>query len=104
MPARQALNVLGNPLAPCSLQGGPVTGFYRDGMCNTSDQDTGKHTVAGIVSDQFLKFSKARGNDLSTPRPNFPGLKAGDRWCLCSDRWLESYQAREQEGEGVVPK
>jgi uncharacterized protein len=90
-------NVLGKPLAPCSTV--PMTGFYRDGYCKTGDADTGSHVVAAIVTQEFLDFTKARGNDLQTPRPmvDFPGLKAGDGWCLCALRWREAQEA------GVAP-
>lgn len=86
-------NVLGEPLADCSSQ--PMTGFFRDGCCNTSDEDAGSHTVCCVVTPEFLLFSKASGNDLSTPRPEFqfPGLKPGDRWCLCAPRWREAFNA-----------
>jgi len=72
-----------------------VTGFFRNGCCDTSDQDVGSHTVCVVMTDEFLAFSKARGNDLSTPLPEygFPGLKAGDRWCLCAPRWKEALDA-----------
>jgi len=87
-----SLNVFGEPLQSCSEQ--PLTGFLRDGCCNTSDNDVGSHTVCIIVSSEFLEYSRFRGNDLSTPVPeyDFPGLKPGDRWCLCALRWLEAYQ------------
>ena len=87
----ESLNVLGERLLPCSTD--PVTGFFRDGCCNTGPQDQGRHTVCVLMTQEFLAFSKARGNDLSTPRPEFgfPGLKDGDRWCLCADRWAEAY-------------
>jgi hypothetical protein len=86
-------NVLGGLLALCSDN--PVTGFFRTGCCNTGPQDAGSHTVCAIMTDDFLAFSKSRGNDLSTPRPefDFEGLKAGDRWCLCAARWREAYEA-----------
>jgi uncharacterized protein (DUF2237 family) len=86
-------NVLGSPLVPCSLQ--PRTGFYRDGCCRTGPEDAGRHTVCVVVTPEFLAFSKARGNDLSTPAPRFgfPGLKDGDRWCLCAARWQEAFEA-----------
>lgn len=89
-----SINVFGEPLANCSEQ--PMTGFFRDGCCNTSDQDHGSHTVCVELSDAFLHFSLERGNDLTTPRPEFgfPGLKAGDRWCLCAARWLEAHEAQ----------
>jgi uncharacterized protein (DUF2237 family) len=88
-----ALNVLGGPLAPCSLA--PLTGFYRDGCCATGPEDRGMHVVCVVVTADFLTFSRARGNDLSTPWPEyaFPGLRPGDRWCLCALRWLEALQA-----------
>jgi len=88
-----AKNVFGENLKPCSAK--PLTGFYRDGCCNTGDDDAGIHTVCVIVTDEFLAFSKMMGNDLSTPRPewNFPGLKHGDRWCMGVLRWLEARQA-----------
>lgn len=84
-------NVLGGPLGRCSDR--PVTGFFRDGCCNTGDEDVGNHTVCVVLTDEFLEFSKSRGNDLSTPRPefDFPGLHAGDRWCLCAARWQEAF-------------
>jgi uncharacterized protein len=83
-------NVLGGELQACSLN--PRTGFYRDGCCNTGPEDVGVHTVCVEVTADFLAFSKARGNDLSTPVPmyRFPGLKPGDRWCLCAERWKEA--------------
>lgn len=86
-------NVLGGPLECCCLR--PLTGFYRDGFCKTGPGDTGLHTVCAEMSDEFLAFSRARGNDLSTPIPEyeFPGLAAGDRWCLCVTRWAEALAA-----------
>lgn len=86
-------NVFGNRLLNCSRS--PMTGFYRDGCCNTGPQDHGVHTVCAVMTEEFLQFSKSKGNDLSTPRPqwNFPGLKPGDRWCLCAPRWLEAFRA-----------
>jgi uncharacterized protein (DUF2237 family) len=87
------LNVLGEPLAPCSEQ--PLTGFFRDGCCNTASEDIGLHTVCTRVTAEFLEFSRSRGNDLSTPLPEFgfPGLKPGDQWCLCAARWQEALEA-----------
>jgi uncharacterized protein (DUF2237 family) len=87
------LNVLGEPLAPCSEQ--PLTGFFRDGCCNTAPEDIGLHTVCTRVTAEFLEFSRSRGNDLSTPMPEFgfPGLKPGDQWCLCAARWQEALDA-----------
>lgn len=88
-----ALNVLGQPLVPCSFK--PLTGFFRDGCCKTNEEDVGSHLVCAIVSDVFLQFSLAKGNDLITARPEyqFPGLVAGDQWCLCLNRWIEAFQA-----------
>jgi uncharacterized protein (DUF2237 family) len=87
------VNVFGEPLATCSDD--PVTGWYRSGCCETDAQDVGSHTVCAVMTAEFLEFSKSRGNDLSTPRPEFgfPGLKPGDRWCLCAARWLEAFEA-----------
>lgn len=89
----ESVNVFGEKLETCGEQ--PVTGFFRDGCCNTSEQDVGSHTVCVEVTDDFLSYSRFRGNDLVTPMPayGFPGLKAGDRWCLCAARWLEAQQA-----------
>jgi uncharacterized protein (DUF2237 family) len=91
------LNVLGTPLVPCSYD--PLTGFFRDGCCNTGEHDAGTHVVCARVTQEFLQFSLERGNDLITPRPQwrFAGLKPGDRWCLCAARWREAMQA------GVAP-
>jgi uncharacterized protein len=91
-------NVFGDPLASCSEQ--PLTGFYRTGCCHTGPEDAGLHTVCVEVSSAFLAFSEARGNDLSTPRPEFgfPGLRPGDRWCLCAARWREALEA------GMAPR
>ncbi len=88
-----ALNVLGEPLAPCGLD--PVAGFYRDGCCNTGYEDVGIHVICARMTREFLAFSKRRGNDLSTPVPEtgFPGLRPGDRWCLCAGRWKEALDA-----------
>jgi uncharacterized protein len=87
------LNVFGEQLASCSID--PVTGFFRDGCCSTSDEDHGRHVVCAEMTASFLEFSKRAGNDLSTPRPEFgfPGLKPGDRWCLCADRWQQALEA-----------
>jgi uncharacterized protein (DUF2237 family) len=89
----EARNVFGGPLAACSMD--PVTGFFRDGHCHTCSQDHGSHTVCAVMTSEFLAFTKIAGNDLSTPVPlyDFPGLKPGDRWCLCAGRWLEACQA-----------
>ena len=93
-----ARNVLGKDLESCCYE--PLTGYYRDGFCHTGAGDSGVHTVCAVMSDAFLKFSREQGNDLSTPRPEyeFPGLTAGDRWCLCASRWKEAYDA------GMAPK
>lgn len=95
MPASRdnALNVLGGPLAPCSEE--PRTGYYRNGCCDTGHDDVGMHTVCAVMTDAFLAYSRLAGNDLSTPRPDlgFPGLVAGDRWCLCVGRWREAFAA-----------
>ena len=92
-----AFNVLGSALAPCSYD--PLTGFFRDGCCNTAEDDTGSHVICVKVTDEFLAYSARRGNDLSTPRPEyrFRGLVPGDRWCLCALRWREAFDA------GVAP-
>lgn len=94
----ESVNVLGEALKPCSFD--PMTGFWRDGCCNTGPADRGRHTVCARMTAEFLAFSKARGNDLSTPRPEygFPGLGPGDRWCLCAARWVEALAA------GMAPK
>ncbi|MCC5644542.1 DUF2237 domain-containing protein [Nostoc sp. CHAB 5824] len=93
----EAKNVIGGNLDVCCTS--PITGFYRDGFCRTGGQDFGSHVVCAEVTLEFLEFTKSRGNDLSTPVPdsNFPGLKAGDRWCLCASRWQEALDA------GVAP-
>ena len=93
----EGVNVLGGPLEPCGFD--PVTGFWRDGSCRTGGQDLGVHAVCAMMTDEFLAYSAAVGNDLSTPRPEwgFPGLGAGDRWCLCADRWQQALEA------GVAP-
>lgn len=92
-----SVNVLGGPLAPCSTK--PLTGFYRNGCCDTGPSDHGQHTVCAVMTDEFLALSKYLGNDLSTPRPEygFAGLKAGDRWCLCAGRFLQAHD------EGAAP-
>lgn len=92
-----AINVLGGPLTPCSTA--PMTGFFRDGHCNTCAEDRGSHTVCAVMTAEFLALSKYLGNDLSTPRPEFrfPGLKPGDRWCLCAGRFLQAH------AEGCAP-
>jgi len=93
-----SMNVLGQPLETCSTA--PVTGFFRDGCCNTGPMDGGLHSVCAIMTNEFLALSKSLGNDLSTPRPEygFAGLKAGDRWCLCAARFLQAHQ------EGAAPQ
>jgi hypothetical protein len=86
-------NVLGEPLESCCQN--PETGFYRDGYCRTGPQDHGDHVICAMMTKEFLEFTKAQGNDLTTPMPqyNFPGLEAGDRWCLCAGRWKEAMEA-----------
>lgn len=98
MEKEKSLNVLGELLVPCSFE--PVTGFFRDGACNTCKEDEGNHTVCAVMTDEFLAFSKYLGNDLSTPRPEylFQGLKAGDCWCLCAGRFRQAAE------EGVAPR
>ncbi len=93
-----SLNVLGDELQPCSTD--PMTGFFRNGACDTCREDQGSHTVCTVMTDEFLAFSKYVGNDLSTPRPEFgfPGLKSGDNWCLCAGRFLQAHD------EGCAPK
>jgi hypothetical protein len=95
--APSALNVLGEPLEICGCQ--PLTGWFRDGTCRTHASDLGQHTVCCVVSEAFLSYSCAQGNDLSTPAPayDFPGLKPGDHWCVCAPRWLEAFQ------DGMAP-
>lgn len=94
----QPLNVLGQPLEPCSMQ--PLTGFFRDGHCRTCAEDRGSHTVCAVMTAEFLAYSKYVGNDLSTPRPEFrfPGVKPGESWCLCAARFLQAHE------EGCAPR
>lgn len=94
----ESLNVFDEPLIPCGTD--PLTGFFRDGCCNTNDQDHGCHTVCVAVTEDFLSYSRFRGNDLSTPMPafGFPGLNPGDSWCLCAARWLEAQE------QGMAPR
>ena len=86
-------NVLGTDLQPCSFD--PMTGYYRNGCCESRGDDPGMHVVCAVMTDEFLAFSKSRGNDLSTPAPHygFPGLNGGDQWCLCASRWQEAFEA-----------
>ena len=93
MDDKTQLNLFHEIIEECSCD--PLTGFFRTGCCDTSDQDLGSHTVCALMTEDFLKFSTEQGNDLSTPVPqyNFPGLKEGDRWCLCANRWLEAYES-----------
>ena len=93
MDHQHALNVLGSALEACCFA--PMTGYFRDGYCRTIDADRGSHTICAIVTEEFLDYSAARGNDLITPRPDFgfPGLKPGDSWCVCASRWLEAERA-----------
>ena len=95
---KDSFNVLGTPLVPCSYD--PLTGYFRDGCCNTDENDRGSHVICAKVSQEFLDFSLQQENDLITPRPEyrFQGLKAGDRWCLCALRWKQAFEA------GVAPK
>tara|TARA_Y100000996_G_scaffold240446_1_gene189032 strand:+ start:1714 stop:2091 length:378 start_codon:yes stop_codon:yes gene_type:complete len=92
MDDKTQLNIFHEIIEECSCD--PLTGFFRTGCCDTSDQDLGSHTVCALMTEDFLKFSTEQGNDLSTPVPqyNFPGLKEGDRWCLCANRWLQAYE------------
>ena len=98
MKLHDSLNVFGAPLEPCSVE--PVTGFFRNGCCDTSDEDQGSHTVCALMTEEFLAYSKYVGNDLSTPMEQFgfPGLKDGDQWCLCAARFLQAYE------EGAAPR
>ena len=98
MSKAEVINIFGDKIEACCHD--PVTGYFRDGFCNTDEHDFGSHVVCAEITEDFLTFSKAMGNDLSTPRPefNFPGLKGGDRWCLCALRWKEAYDA------GVAPR
>lgn len=97
-PRYDAVNVLGGPLEPCSTA--PLTGFFRDGHCNTCAEDRGSHTVCAVMTAEFLAFSKYLGNDLSTPRPElrFPGVRPGESWCLCAGRFLQAHD------EGCAPQ
>ena len=94
----QQVNIFDEPIEECCSN--PITGFFRDGFFYTDEIDRGLHIVCSLINDEFLDFSKSRGNDLSTPRPefNFPGLKAGDSWCVCAERWKEAYE------HGFAPK
>ena len=96
--ANEPQNVLGKPLIPCCLENN--TGWYRNGSCKTGPNDHGRHVICALMTDEFLTFSKQMGNDLSTPVPeyNFPGLKEGDYWCLCAERWQEAFEA------GMAPR
>ena len=95
--APAALNVLGKPLEICGCE--PLTGWFRDGSCRTNGSDLGRHTVCCVVNEGFLAYSRAQGNDLSTPAPQygFPGLQTGDHWCVCASRWLQAYE------DGMAP-
>ena len=92
MSEKKQMNIRNLPIEPCSFD--PLTGFYRNGCCDTGDNDRGIHTVCVILTEEFLVFSKSVGNDLSTPMPqyDFPGLLPGQKWCLCANRWLEAYE------------
>ena len=91
-------NILGTTLIPCSTAGQKTTGYYRDGYCSTGSSDTGTHVVCARMDNAFLEFTKSKGNDLTTPQNSFPGLVAGDKWCLCALRWKEAHDA------GKAPK
>lgn len=93
-----SINVLGGVLEPCSMR--PLTGFFRNGACDTCAEDQGSHTVCAVMTDEFLAYSRYLGNDLTTPRPEFafPGLRAGDNWCLCAGRFMQA------DHEGVAPR
>jgi uncharacterized protein (DUF2237 family) len=95
--ASEPLNVLGEPLQECSCE--PMTGWFRDGSCRTDPSDLGRHTVCCVINEAFLGYTKAQGNDLTTPAPDwgFPGLRPGDHWCVCAARWLEAYE------DGMAP-
>lgn len=95
-------NIFGEKLIPCSNN--PLTGFYRNGDCRSGPDDRGMHTVCAVMTDEFLTYSKMMGNDLSTPRPefSFPGLKAGDHWCLCALRWVQAWQ--DGKAPWVIPE
>ena len=113
-PALDAVSVLDQPLASCSTA--PMTGWYRDSYCRTDARDRGVHVVCATMTDAFLTYTKAQGNDLTTPSPRskFPGLKAGDKWCLCASRWLQAHQAgaaptpvlsaTHEKALGIIPK
>jgi len=96
-PPAQAVNVLGKPLQECSCE--PLTGWFRDGHCRTDPADLARHTVCCVVNEAFLSYTRAQGNDLSLPAPDwgFPGLRPGDHWCVCASRWLEAYE------DGMAP-
>ena len=87
----ESINVLGGKLEPCSTD--PITGWFREGCCNTDNRDFGRHVVCVVMTDVFLAFSKGAGNNLSTPVSGFPGLKEGDHWCLCLSRWVEAHDS-----------
>jgi hypothetical protein len=91
-------NILGTPMQACSTNPEKTTGYYRNGNCSTGPTDTGTHVVCAVVDDNFLQFTQAKGNDLISPQPSFPGLVSGDKWCLCALRWKEAYDA------GKAPK
>ena len=104
-------NILGKTLSPCSTPGQKTTGYYRDGYCSTGTTDTGTHVVCARMDDNFLNFTKSKGNDLMTPRDSFPGLVAGDKWCVCALRWKEAHEAgkaprifHESTSEAVLKK
>jgi hypothetical protein len=96
------MNILETPMTPCSTPPGKTTGFFRDGTCSTGYQDSGTHVVCAVVDDTFLQFTKSKGNDLITPTDSFPGLVAGDKWCLCALRWMEAYNAN--KAPKIIPE
>jgi len=95
-------NVLGGRLQPCSSAGDKTTGFFRDASCRTGPMDSGTHVVCAVMTDEFLQFTKSKGNDLITAIPGFPGLKAGDKWCLCALRWREAFEAKAGKAPPVI--
>jgi len=96
---RSTKNILGTRMIPCCKKPGKVTGFFRDGNCSTGSTDVGTHVVCAVMDNTFLRFTKSKGNNLTTPNPpSFPGLVAGDKWCVCALRWLEAYE------NGKAPK
>ena len=98
-------NILGTKLQPCSLPGGKSTGFFRTGTCVTSPEDTGTHVICAVMTNAFLRYTRTQGNDLITPHgPGFPGLVAGDRWCVCALRWRQAFQANPAFAPPILPE